>query len=283
MRQCCIPCIEGLLPAPHNDSVLKLLYLASYWHSLAKLRLHSETTLKVLDNVTSLLARALRYFKEVTCPCFNTVETEREYNARRRAADRRMSRQQANAEQLSGAGAGGKRHKTFNLLMSKLHALGDYVENIKVFGTTDSYSTQIVRFQGGIFLRNATDVTGTQGELEHRNTKNRYIHTNKQDYIDQMVNREGVEKVHEKMNDEMVAATAVSIADSEEGPSAAMPPPVDLDTHTDDFPASGHWCRIAQDQSNKVYLPHLLSDPQNATDPAFKVSFSLKCAVVFRC
>ena len=38
--------------------------------------------------------------------------------------------------------------KTFNLQTSKLHALGDYVETIKMFGTTDSYSTQIVRYWG---------------------------------------------------------------------------------------------------------------------------------------
>ena len=145
MYQCCIPCFEGLLPAPHNDSVIKLLFLASYWHSLAKLRLHSETTLKVLDNVTVLFAKALRHFKEVACPCFNTVETDREYNARRRGAERRMSRQQANTEQLPGTS--GRRYKTFNLPTSKLHALGDYVETIKVFGTTDSYSTQIVRLK----------------------------------------------------------------------------------------------------------------------------------------
>ena len=152
MCQCCIPCFEGLLPSPHNDSVVKLLYLASYWHSLAKLRLHSETTLKVLDNVTALFARALRHFKEVTCPCFNTIETDREYNARRRGAERRMSRQQANTVTEQLPGASGKRPKTFNLLTSKLHALGDYVETIKVFGTTDSYSTQIVRFQWPLCL-----------------------------------------------------------------------------------------------------------------------------------
>jgi hypothetical protein len=146
-------------------------YILSYWHSLAKLHLHSETTLKVLDNVTSLLARALHYFKEVACPCFNTVKTKCAYNVRCRAADRRMSRQQANAKLLSGAGAGGKWHKTFNLLMSKLHALRHYVENIKVLCTTDSYSTQIMHFRG-FFLRNTTDVTGTQGKLEHQNTKN---------------------------------------------------------------------------------------------------------------
>jgi len=178
MCQCCIPCFEGLLPAPHNDSIVKLLFLASYWHSLAKLRLHSETTLKVLDNVTVLFARALRHFKEVTCPCFNTVETDREYNARRRGAERRMSHQQANTEQLPGTS--GKRHKTFNLLTSKLHALGDYVETIKVFGTTDSYSTQIVRFIGVLSLRKGTDVTVTTGRTrapKHQNTVHTYEQT----------------------------------------------------------------------------------------------------------
>ena len=154
--QCCIPCFEGLLPAPHNDTVLQLLYLASYWHSLAKLRVHSETTLKVLDHITVLFARALRHFKEVTCPCFSTVETDREYKARRREAEQKnlKSHQDTNpivtttVESTEGGagstGISGKRPKTFNLLTSKLHALGDYVETIKMFGTTDSYSTQIV-------------------------------------------------------------------------------------------------------------------------------------------
>jgi hypothetical protein len=139
--QCCIPCFEGLLPAPHNNSIQKLLYLASYWHALAKLRLHTKTTLKVLDNVMVLFARSLCHFKEVMCPCLSTVETDREYNARCRAAEQRASwSQRANTVQSST----GKRTKTFNLLTSKLHALGDYVEMIKMFGTTDSYSTQIV-------------------------------------------------------------------------------------------------------------------------------------------
>ena len=104
----------------------------------------------------------------------------------------------------------------------------------------------------------------------------RYTHTNKQHYIDQMVNRDALENAHERMNDEIVAATAASNSgfedlDSDEGPSATMSPPVE--PHAD-FPTSGHWCRIAQDQSNKVYLPHFLPDPQNASDPAFKVSTS---------
>ena len=97
----------------------------------------------ILDHVTVLFAKALRHFKHVICPCFNTVETDREYKARRRAAEQRMSRKCASNVQSTSEG--GKRPKTFNLLTSKFHALGDYVNMIKMFGTTDSYSTQIVR------------------------------------------------------------------------------------------------------------------------------------------
>ena len=152
--QCCIPCFEGLLPAPHDNSVQKLLYLMSYWHSLAKLRVHSETTLKVLDHVTALFARALCHFKEVTCPCFNTVETDYEYQARCHAAEQRMSRQWTSMVHSTSHSHGdrGKRPKNFNLLTSKLHALGDYVEMIKMFGTMDSYSTQIVSVQSILLM-----------------------------------------------------------------------------------------------------------------------------------
>src|ERR1700681_1397470 len=63
-----------------------------------------------------------------------------------------------------------------------------------------------------------------QGELEHRNIKRRYMHTNKQRYIDQMVNRDVLERVHERMNDEIVTAATFNtdFADSEESPSADM-------------------------------------------------------------
>lgn len=141
--QCCIPCFEGLLPAPHDDTVADLLYVATYWHSLAKLRLHSETTLNVLEHVTTIFASLLRHFAQVTCLSFTTVETDHEYNARRRAADRRASKGKAAAP----TSAGGKRPKTFNLNTFKLHSLGDYVTTIKMFGTTDSYNTQIVCFR----------------------------------------------------------------------------------------------------------------------------------------
>lgn len=90
------------------------------------------------------------------------------------------------------------------------------------------------------------------------------MHTNKNQYIDQMINRDVLEKVHERMNDEMVAAAAVATN-------------TDSNPHVEDFPACGHWCRIALDQSNKLYLPQFLNDPRNIADPAFKVSTSMQC------
>jgi hypothetical protein len=38
-----------------------------------------------------------------------------------------------------------RRTKTFNLDTYKYHSLGDYVEHIRQYGTTDSYSTEPVR------------------------------------------------------------------------------------------------------------------------------------------
>jgi hypothetical protein len=35
--------------------------------------------------------------------------------------------------------------KQFNLNTYKFHALGDYVSMIRMFGTTDSFTTQVVR------------------------------------------------------------------------------------------------------------------------------------------
>lgn len=39
---------------------------------------------------------------------------------------------------------GGRRQKTFNLNTYKFHALGDYAATIRQFGTTDSYTTEMV-------------------------------------------------------------------------------------------------------------------------------------------
>src|ERR1700724_3062038 len=77
-EQCAIPVFEGLLPEPHNKRLLELLFLLASWQGLAKLRLHTEDTLQLLDNVTASLGNALRAFKVQTCSTFDTKELPRE-------------------------------------------------------------------------------------------------------------------------------------------------------------------------------------------------------------
>ena len=90
--QCCIPCFDSLFPSPHNKTILDLLYILGYWHSLAKLWMHTDTSLKVFCHATSLLGDALRYFALETCCHFNTVETDSEYQARNRALAKRLAK-----------------------------------------------------------------------------------------------------------------------------------------------------------------------------------------------
>ncbi|TFK69161.1 hypothetical protein BDN72DRAFT_878592 [Pluteus cervinus] len=126
--QCCIPCMEALLPQDENETILDLLYLMMYFHSLAKLRMHTDSSIAVLKQVITYLCDSLRYFANETCKRFKTYETEREYNARRRKG--------------KGKGVDGRKPKVFSLATSKFHALPDYPDQITRFGTTDSYSTK---------------------------------------------------------------------------------------------------------------------------------------------
>lgn len=128
---------------------MTLLYLTAYWHSLAKLRMHTDSSLKVFKHVTIAFGKAMRYFAEETCKQFNTVETASEYAARSRASARRASKKQGTVpggpvQPDSSASAAGKHPKQFSLFTSKWHALGDYIKQIKLFGTTDSFTTAIV-------------------------------------------------------------------------------------------------------------------------------------------
>jgi hypothetical protein len=137
LGQCSIPAFEGLLDEPHNKRVMKLLYRTSEWHGLAKLRMHTQATLEHLDSLTKEYGRLMRCFREVTCSQFQTKELPREVAAQRRAQARGPTTEPRSIP-------GPRRPKTLNLLTPKFHALGDYVQTIKTFGTTDSFSTQVV-------------------------------------------------------------------------------------------------------------------------------------------
>ena len=118
---------EGLLPEPFNGMLLRLLYKAAEWHALAKLRLHTDPTLDLLGAVTKEFGHLMRQFRDKTADEFNTVELPRGADARK-------------------GGSRSSKKKTLNLNTYKFHALADYVATIRLFGTTDSYSTLLVRF-----------------------------------------------------------------------------------------------------------------------------------------
>ena len=138
--QCIIPCIEGLLPEPHNTSVIELLFIFATWHALAKLHIHTDTSLRLLDTATTALGNALRYFTYVTCPEFDTFETAAEYAKRQRQQATTTS-----STSTATPSATSRQPRRFSLKTIKLHFLGDYVSCIKTFGTTDNYNSALVR------------------------------------------------------------------------------------------------------------------------------------------
>jgi hypothetical protein len=136
--QCAIPVFDGLFPAEHDALVQSLLYRFAEWHALAKLRMHSESTINFLEKTFRKLSRKLRKFRDDTCAAFNTSELPKEKAARQRAAQR-------SGTNSTIPESNSPRTKKFNLSTYKFHAMGDYVGTIKLFGTTDSFTTQIVR------------------------------------------------------------------------------------------------------------------------------------------
>jgi len=145
-----MPVFDGLLPAKHNNDIQSLLFTTAEWHTLAKMRLHTDSTLAWLDESTKAFGKEIRRFQSHTCSFFDTRELPQEEAARsRRQKKTKGSINLSNTSPLTPAqstatSSAGTKKKLFNLILIKLHALGDYVKTIKTFGTTDSYSTQPV-------------------------------------------------------------------------------------------------------------------------------------------
>lgn len=78
-----------------------------------------------------------------------------------------------------------RRLKALNLDTYKYHSLGDVASAIRRFGTTDSYSTEIVSLLSIIWAHHQL-ISLYKGELEHRTAKARYRRTNRKEYIKQV-------------------------------------------------------------------------------------------------
>ena len=63
---------------------MKLLYRTAEWHALAKLRMHTESSLALLESLTTEFGLLMQNFQELTCSQFATTELPRETDARKR-------------------------------------------------------------------------------------------------------------------------------------------------------------------------------------------------------
>jgi hypothetical protein len=142
ISQCIIPVIEGLLPEEDEKVVLDLVFILTTWHAYAKLRLHTDHTLDSFDALTKPLGAALRHFAGKFSDGFDTKELPKEADVRKRRAAKGKAKGKATKSTKQKPSLGKVR---FNLSTYKLHALGDYPNTIRQRGTTDSYSTQMVR------------------------------------------------------------------------------------------------------------------------------------------
>ncbi|KAI9431667.1 hypothetical protein H4582DRAFT_1822149, partial [Lactarius indigo] len=124
-----------------NKTIIDLLFLLSTWHAYAKLRLHTDSTLRMQETVGTSLCQTLRRFASTTCTRYATRELPREKNAR---VARQQNQLKPCETKATRKGTSSVKHKRFNMCTYKMHCIPDYPQAIRQYGTTDSYSTQIV-------------------------------------------------------------------------------------------------------------------------------------------
>ena len=145
-----MPVFEGLLPnQAHNLIVRKLLFELSTWHGLAKLRLHTETTVCDLEHSTTRLGDLLRKFQNDMCSAYQTFDLPAEEAARvrRKAAATKKAGETTVQKTKSKESSVSRKVRKFNLNTYKIHSLGGYAKAIRLFGTADGYNTQTVRIE----------------------------------------------------------------------------------------------------------------------------------------
>lgn len=145
------------------------------------LRMHTTDTLHLLDAATIEFGKHVRKFADITCSAFNTTELPKETAAR--------MRRQARKDHLAATNTASNGHmagsaeatrvgttsstvavvpcsptttdvavtnmRTLSLSTYKLHSVGGhYVDAIRDYGTTDSYTTQLASlyFSGKVLM-----------------------------------------------------------------------------------------------------------------------------------
>lgn len=117
---------------------MDVVFTSANWLFLAKLHIHSETTLQVLRGVTKQYGTAVRKLQKDTLH-IQTMETPSEVQSRKRRAAK-AAEKTGNLASLT-AFSSSARPRPLNINTIKNHQSPHVVEAIEEFGATVSYST----------------------------------------------------------------------------------------------------------------------------------------------
>ena len=109
--------------------------------------MHTNSTLDILSRITASLGNSLCNFEAKTTAAFETRELERERAAWQQHQEKSMTSGASKSKRPTAPDSKARKQKKINLMTYKYHALSHYVDTIRCFGTTDSYSTQPVSVQ----------------------------------------------------------------------------------------------------------------------------------------
>ena len=127
ISQYAIPVFENLLPEPHNEIVMDLLFILNEWMGLAKLCLMTEDRHQILREATADLGFQLQQFKFLVCPFYKTKALPSDETAWGKKENRPYPMLVENEEGVI----------KFNVNHFKVYALSHYAEAILMHGCHD--------------------------------------------------------------------------------------------------------------------------------------------------
>ena len=213
-------------------------------------------------------------FSSKTCAAFKTCELPSEHAACGRCKAAMALKSTSYGPMTDGSNDTGtsrmkkpgyRKPRMFNLSTYKIHSLGDYANAIRVFGTTDSYNTQVVGksslFQ--VSLTNGND----QGELEHRRVKRFYPRTHKGQFTLGITKQQRREQHLRKMKE----LSPNSCMNNRKKKSSPLDPRLSFQDHDPLLPMlpSQHY-QMSTEERHKLNLSQWLCENQD--DPALEVS-----------
>ncbi|KIJ50228.1 hypothetical protein M422DRAFT_245470 [Sphaerobolus stellatus SS14] len=237
--QCSLPAFEGLLEEPFTTLLQDVLFIFCYWHGVAKLRMHTDSTINLLSQLTKQFGSLIRKFVKDTSQRYVTQELPRERAARARQEAAVASKNTGKDVMPVDPSKLEKKRKTLNLNTYKFHAMGDYPSFIHRVGSIESYSTQ-------------------RGESEHRIAKQRYSRASKKNT--------GLSLTHieRRSNNMRILANNVHSASEKAGLVVDEPLP--------SIDPKDHWAISFSEKRNCIDIGNFLLE--NHGDPAVKGFYS---------